>query len=361
MRLKIIGAGSIGNHMAHAARTLGWDVVVTDLDVAALARMREEIYPGRYGGWDPAIRLVPSHAVPRGGFDLIHIGTPPDTHLALAAVALDEQPRGLLIEKPLCPPSLDGLGALVRRAGDSSTRVFVGYDHVVGAAARATEALVRSGSLGVARTLDVEFREHWGGIFAAHPWLRGPADSYLGHWTRGGGASGEHSHATNLWQHLAHAAGAGAVSEVDAMVTYVSEAGATYDSLCLMSLRTENGFGGRVVQDVVTRPPTKRARLQCDQGAVEWVNGYDAAADAVIVHGSGRDPEVRRIMKQRPDDFIEELQHIATQLDTAVFQPTLSLERGIDTMLVLAAAHRSERERRRVEIAELRAELSAST
>ncbi len=30
---------------------------------------------------------------------------------------------------------------------------------------------------------------------AAHPWLAGPQDSYLGFWRRGGGASGEHSHA----------------------------------------------------------------------------------------------------------------------------------------------------------------------
>ena len=65
-------------------------------------------------------------------------------------------------------------------------------------------------------TIDVEFREHWGGIFAAHPWLEGPQDSYLGFWDRGGGASGEHSHAINLWQFFASQLGKGRIIEVSA-------------------------------------------------------------------------------------------------------------------------------------------------
>ena len=36
--------------------------------------------------------------------------------------------------------------------------------------------------------IDVEFREHWEGIFKAHEWLDGPQDSYLGFSQRGGGA-----------------------------------------------------------------------------------------------------------------------------------------------------------------------------
>ena len=81
---------------------------------------------------------------------------------------------------------------------ESGTLVFVGYDHVVGKGAQ--ETFHTTQQLKNIETIDVEFREHWGGIFAAHPWLSGPQDSYLGFWNRGGGASGEHSHAINLWQ-----------------------------------------------------------------------------------------------------------------------------------------------------------------
>ena len=107
--------------------------------------------------------------------------------------------------------------------------VFVGYDHAVG---RATGlALSQAAGIGPVTTLDVEFREHWGGIFAAHPWLAGPWDSYLGHWRRGGGASGEHSHAANLWQSFAHAIGAGRVVEVQARLDMVKDERVEYDVL----------------------------------------------------------------------------------------------------------------------------------
>ncbi len=36
--IRIVGAGSIGNHLAHAARTRGWLVTLTDIDRAALER-----------------------------------------------------------------------------------------------------------------------------------------------------------------------------------------------------------------------------------------------------------------------------------------------------------------------------------
>lgn len=55
--VKIYGAGSIGNHLAHAARSLGWSVVVCDVNHEALDRMKSDIYPGRYGQWDSAIGL----------------------------------------------------------------------------------------------------------------------------------------------------------------------------------------------------------------------------------------------------------------------------------------------------------------
>ena len=57
MNVKIFGAGSIGNHLAHASRKIGWDVSICDLDPEALKRTRNEIYPGRYGEWDDNISL----------------------------------------------------------------------------------------------------------------------------------------------------------------------------------------------------------------------------------------------------------------------------------------------------------------
>jgi predicted dehydrogenase len=341
VKVKVIGAGSIGNHLAHAARVLGWDVLVCDIDAGALDRMRESIYPQRYGEFDNAIELCVTDDAPRGGFDLICVGTPPDVHMEAALRALKEEPRALQIEKPLSTPSLDGLSELVAAVESSGVRAYVGYDHVVGASTRRVCELVASDAIGHIQAIDVEFREHWGGILTAHPWLDGPWDTYLGHWRRGGGASGEHSHAINLWQHLAHVAGRGRVSELSAMMEYASLRGGEFDRLCYLQLRTEGGLVGSVVQDVITQPARKRATIQGEFGTITWICNYASDTDMVEVRFSTGELECHEIHHRRPDDFILELEHIAANLEEREESP-LSLVRGAQTMLVIAGAHESQ-------------------
>jgi predicted dehydrogenase len=350
MRVKVVGAGSIGNHLSHASRSLGWSVDLVDTDPAALERTQSQIYPTRYGAWDDAIQLFQSDSAPKGGYDLILIGTPPDSHMPLALAALEEGPRAVLVEKPVCTPDLQHADTLVQKAQDCGCRLFVGYDHVVGSAANRVCELIDQGGVGDPQTLDVEFREHWGGIFAAHPWLDGPADSYLGFWRRGGGSAGEHSHAFNLWQHFANRLGWGQVTQVTANLDYVQDNGGDYDRLCLANLTTERGFMGRVVQDVVTRPVRKWARLQGSDGFVEWICGFEPGVDAVITANGQSQAAVERFAKTRPQDFILELQHVARALESNSDASPLTIERGLRTMILVAAAHRSAQERRSVSI-----------
>lgn len=348
--MKIIGAGSIGNHLAQASRSLGWSVDMCDVDPSALERTRSQIYPTRYGKWDESIRLYESHSAPKGGHDIIFIGTPPDLHLPLALAALNERPRAILIEKPVCGPGLEGAHELIEKAKQANVALFVGYDHVVGRASRMAEEFAVHSELGPVTTLDVEFREYWGGIFAAHPWLAGPWETYLGFWRRGGGSAGEHSHAANLWQHFAHIVGAGRIVEVQATLDYVRDDRVDYDRLCVMNFRTESGLVGRCVQDVVTQPPRKWARIQYENGHVEWHCGREPGIDVASVKMPGRVAIEQKIIKTRPDDFIEELRHIEAALASDPSSSPLSIARGMDTMLVIAAAHLSHKTGRRISI-----------
>ncbi len=346
--VKIFGAGSIGNHLAHASRSLGWNVTLCDLDPAALDRAKSMIYPTRYGKWDNAIKLCLVNEAPKGDFDLILIGTPPDSHLPLALMALEEKPKAILVEKPLCPPNLENAEKLQSLVTESGTLVFVGYDHVVGKGAQ--ETFHTSQQLKNIETIDVEFREHWGGIFAAHPWLSGPQDSYLGFWNRGGGASGEHSHAINLWHFFSLGLGKGRIIEVSALLDYVKTDGVDYDKLCILSLKTEDGLIGRVVQDVVTSPPRKWARIQGEDGYVELRMGYQPGVDKVSWKIGQEDYQFRTIQKTRPDDFILELEHIDSAIKSQDNRSVLCLERGLETMLVVAAAHLSSAKKRVVRL-----------
>lgn len=349
-KVKIFGAGSIGNHLANASRAQGWSVDIVDLDEDALGRTKNDIYPSRYGAWDPEIGLYTSSNAPVGGYDLIFIGTPPDSHIPLALQAIDEKPRAILIEKPICGPDLDGAQELVEKAAAAGVACFVGYDHVVGEASVKASEMIRANVVGDVATLDVENREHWGGIFAAHPWLDGPKDSYLGFWRRGGGACGEHSHGLNLWQHFAHELGAGRVVEVTATMEYYKDGETDFDKICLANLKAENGMIGRVVQDVVTFPARKWARVQGVDGAIDWYCGYKPGVDAVLSSLRGHERVEHLYPKTRPDDFKMELRHIASALESDPSGSPLSLTRGLDTMLVIAAAHKSAQEGRTVHI-----------
>ncbi len=125
-RVKVIGAGSIGNHLSNASRRLGWDLDICALDPKALERTRADIYPGRYGEWDSAIGLYHTDEVPRGCYDYIFIGTPPDSHMDLALDTLKESPRAILVEKPLCTPSPEGAAEFHALARDGGVAAFCG-------------------------------------------------------------------------------------------------------------------------------------------------------------------------------------------------------------------------------------------
>lgn len=350
-KVKIYGAGSIGNHLTNACRVIGWNVTVCDKDPSALKRMKESIYPGRYGAWDDNISLHEAGNEPKGGYDLIIIGTPPDTHIELARNAVREHPVAILIEKPFCTPDLNGASQLIDEANDAGVELFCGYDHAVSLSAGAAMSYLSDNKFGAPLTVDVEFREHWGGIFAAHPWLAGPQDSYLGYWKRGGGACGEHSHAINLWQQLAKASGAGRVTEVTANLRYFTDGQLDFDQLCLANFKTDGGLEGRVVQDVITRPPKKWARVQSSAGSIDWYCGVPSGHDSVVLHDDNGKVSEERFPKTRPDDFIQELQHISGSLESSTCKMSpISAEFGLDTMLVIAACHKSSQLGRKIYI-----------
>lgn len=341
MNVKVIGAGSIGNHLTQAARRMGWNVTVVDADPKALERMKEDIYPTRYGSWDNAIMQYIVGEEPKGGYDIIMIGTPPHVRTKVALLALTEDPRVLFMEKPLTfpfDPNLKKLLAALKKK--KNTIALVGYDHAVAASIGRVVALLKQKVVGDPLTLDVEFREHWQGIFKAHPWLSGPQDSYLGYWKKGGGASGEHSHALHLWQYLANVAGMGTWKHVDSLFKIEKKEKVEYDSVALFQFRTDKGKTGRVVQDVITHPTRKWARLQGLDGFIEWVCNGHSTGDVVRWSGKSGDVHEEIFSKKRPDDFYQEMLHINDILKKKV-KPglsSISLESGLSVMQVLESA-----------------------
>ena len=351
-KVKIYGAGSIGNHLANACRSKGWSVVICDVDQQALDRTKQDIYPSRYGQWDSEIQLVTADSLPDEDFDVAIIGTPPDSHMGLAKTILQNRPpKVLLIEKPLCKPSLEGAQEIVELKNSTGTFVAVGYNHTLTENSRRAAQILREGIIGEPITISARFREHWGGIFGAHPWLKGPQDTYLGYYERGGGASGEHSHAMNIWQHFAHLAGLGRITEVSATMDMIDNGEVKYDQLCLLNVRTESGFVGDIAQDVVTEPAQKAVRIQGSKGFLEWFVNVDSGHDAIRYWDGRTEIKTENLAKTRPDDFKGEIDHIGEILNGSFTGDSpISMERGLDTMLLVAAAHASHQHGRVVKI-----------
>ena len=341
MDILIFGAGSIGNHLANASKRLNWSVTILDIDPKALQRTKEEIYPQRYGSWDESIKLIDNIENLEKKPDLIIIGTPPDSHIKLASVALNLNPKAILIEKPLCTPSREGLNEFKVASANSSTKIFVGYNHILGSACQKINTIINSKDFGEVITIDVEFREHWGGIFSAHNWLSGPSDSYLGFYEKGGGATGEHSHAINLWQYFAELTEFGDVVDVNAYMEFIKENNCNYDRLSLINLKSDKNLVGRVIQDVVTKPSRKWARIQFEKGFIEWECESNTNDSIKFQDNSMPLPEIINFPKTRPDDFIAELKHINENIKKNSDVSPISLKRGCDTMAIISAAYES--------------------
>ena len=158
MHIKIYGAGSIGNHLAHAATCLNWMVDVYDIDKKALDRMKNNIFPDRYGLWNDNIRLFANADLQKINYDYIFIGTPPDVHMKLLLESINEKPKAILVEKPLCVPSNIEIETL-SKIENSKIPIFVGYDHVVSKASEKITKLLLYNEIGKILTIDVEFRK----------------------------------------------------------------------------------------------------------------------------------------------------------------------------------------------------------
>lgn len=348
-KVKVYGAGSIGNHLTYACRCKGWDVTICDIDSNALKRTKEEIYPSRYGNWDSSIKLINASDKDEIIYDLVIIGTPPHTHIKIALdVIKNNPPRVLLVEKPMLTPDLKGAQELYDLAKEKGVVVTVGYNHTLTKNTQEAQKLLAKDIVGKALTISSMTREYWGGIFAAHPWLSGPADTYLGYWKQGGGACGEHSHAINIWQHFAHVLDFGRIVKVSAKMNIIKDGKAEYDDMCFINVETDKGFKGNIIQDVITSPTQKNLRIQGDKGFLEWHVGYKNGKDAII-YGNATKQEEILIEKTRPDDFKGEIDHLESILkgeDVGV--SAVSIERGLDTMMVIAASFKSHFENKEI-------------
>lgn len=318
IRVAIIGAGSIGCHLAFSCRKSGWNVTVFDTSEIALKRLKSELYPKRYGSWDPEIKINKMSEFKHSlvsEFDAILIGTPPDTHIEVLQQCISLEPKVIMIEKPLCPPNEKQI-EILRSIFSTNLEIkfLAGYNHrvsrIVNELKRAWE---RHGSLPVTK-IEVNWLEDWSGILNAHPWLRGPGDSYLGFTDRGGGALFEHSHGLDLWLHLANFFGIGNPTKIEARTsTDTNQKGLfSCEEVINVEIQTEKGFVGRVCQDVRTNPAVKQVNVSDSKFSYALDFHIQGTSDRIRIIDSKIGEIISEVLftKKRFADFDEEIYEI---------------------------------------------------
>lgn len=331
----VVGAGSIGIHLTQACRRAGHDVTIVDVSDDALARL-PDIYRQRYGAWDEAVRYENASTLLRQkpGFDWVFIGTPPDTHVALAKQYAPFYPELLHIEKPLCRPGDDF--AVFEALADEDTILTVGYDHAVAKSTRKLVELVREKKFGEVVSIDAFTYESWNGIMKAHPWLAGPHETYLGYFERGGGALCEHSHALHLGMLFAKEAGFGPLEFVSGAADIVSGPhGERYDRVGRLLMKGSDGRILAVGQDVVTTPTMKGVRIIAERGRLDL--SFSPSMDTILVYGEdGAECERHEFPKKRPDDFYELVLHYEQLTAGSGEASPLTVDTGVAVMEMIA-------------------------
>ena len=349
-KVRIIGAGSIGNHLANGFVNNNFYVEITDKDPEALRRTKNEIYPSRYGRWDERIIIV-NHSE-SGNFktDVLVIGTPPNTHLEVAVQQLELcLPSVILIEKPISDPSMDKLNELVKICQKKEIKLLVGYNHRLTENTKIATKLILDGKLGEVFSITSQTRESWNGILQAHPWMAGPEDSYLAWIEKGGGALYEHSHALNLLQYFMNICGTGQIVSVIAAIDFIKNSNMHYDRFSFLSLLNENGKVFHVIQDLVTVPPLKELKISGSLGELIWRTS--STVDEVLLYNrEGVVINQNQLIKTRKDDFVPEILHIRDLLDGVIQKSPLDYKYAIETMKIISAAFESNKKGYRVSI-----------
>jgi hypothetical protein len=334
-KILIFGAGSIGNHMAYAANKIGLKIFITDINLKALLRMKEKIYPQRYKKWNSKIKLVLYKDVfsLTEKFDLIVLGTPPATHIDLYIICKKFLKfKKILIEKPLIPFNDNRVKIF---NGADSKMIFCGYNHSISKSFIFFINEIYKIRNEIKEIL-VEWKEGWKGILQAHFWLKNEFQSYLGNYKLGGGATQEHSHGIHLLVCILTKLNFSDLKSSKKIIEFKILNKIKYDFISIFTINRKNLFI-KYETDLLTYPATKKIVIHTKKSQYTWHHNFKKNYDSVLINTDHKkQPIVKLFHKDRSTEFEKELKHIISIRNKSEYnQSYLNLTYAIEVVKIM--------------------------
>ena len=328
MKIKIIGAGSAGNHMAHALTTIKEinKIVVTDVSKEALSRSKNQIYLKRYKKWNDKLflEIEKKNLKENNFYDAIIISSPPKFHKDNIINNIDKTDV-FLIEKPLCLPFTKEITFFKNLKKKYKNKIFMtGYNHRLFPSTQYLKKIIQNKKIQYCK---VSFKENIGGFLKAHTWMKSINESYLSKTKFGGGSLCEHSHALNLVQFVLNDK---KIKIIDKSYKFNKDKKNYHDLY----------FGGRLkINDTIcefeqnfeTLPIEKKISVKTKNNIVELIYNYKENNDLIIVNNFKKIKKYY-FNKSRRDDFIYEANYLYKIITKRIKKNVLEISNGISTM-----------------------------
>lgn len=336
-KILIIGAGSIGNHMTNACLKIGYEVFITDKSDKALTFMKKNLFPKRYGYWDKKninqIYFNDLNNLRSLFFDLIIIGTPPNSHYKLAELCEKKfKFSNMLIEKPICSYKEDQ-AKFLKYYKKNKKRVFCGYNHSISPGIKKLVELSKKNKNNL-NFIEVKWKEGWSGILNAHYWLKDEFSSYLGDIKMGGGALQEHSHGLHLSIYLLKKL----ISENYKITHFKShfknKKQKKYDFYNILNFESKKKKLALEI-DLLEPNSLKQITISFENMTLRWICNYEKNLDILRIYKNNKS-KTYNFKKTRESEFINEIKHISSIKNFNEYKKSpINIQMGVKTMDVI--------------------------
>ena len=328
MKIAVLGLGSIGRRHLGNFQAAGVDrLIAYDVSPDQREAARRQ-FPFA------TIAETPEAAV--DGCEGAAVCTPPESHLALARVAVAHGAH-VMIEKPLTATT-EGVDAFLRDCDARGRRVLTAYNWRYWPPMLLVEQLLKEGRIGAVRAGRTEYAYHL--PFHRYPG-RDYRQFYMSQAKQGGGCVLDESHAIDYMRWLL-----GEIVEVSAVVDHVSSLEMDTDDIADLTVRFASGCVGNIHMNLFAWNMHSHFELMGEDGVIQWrrfdneIRLFDPKANRW---------EIYPFTCQLNDMYVEEARHfVACVRGEAV--PRCDGWDGFKTMKVIDGARRASAERRWVKV-----------